>query len=76
MPIRFWHGCSLGLSSWMSSLLVAGTVSAGGVALRLTFIVAPAAVERPIADVAGVCVFGAMAVLLGFGIAFKMFGMS
>ncbi|MDE2165747.1 MAG: hypothetical protein KGJ66_05355 [Alphaproteobacteria bacterium] len=53
---------------------IANVASVGGLMVCLTFVVALAAVDRTIADIAGLCVFGATAVLLGFGVTVKLFG--
>jgi hypothetical protein len=67
-------GAVVNPSSWTTFLLIAGAVSVGGMVVRLTFIVGPAAVDCTITDIAGLCVFGATVVLLGFGVGGKLFG--
>jgi hypothetical protein len=65
-----------GLSGWTGSLVAAGVVAILGLAVRLTCVFAPAATVEAIAVLAGVGVFAVAAILIGFGIASCVVGMT
>jgi hypothetical protein len=66
----------VGLSGWTGSLVAASVVAILGLATRLTCVFAPAATVEAIAFVAGVGVFAVAAIVIGFGIASCMVGMT